>query len=312
MLSAIKPLDTEFREQELVPLEFLVSACGNLVYHDKAQHVLRFVHFSVKEFLMRQPEFEDSEGFVADVCFTILGFSQERDQLKTYAACYWPHHARRWREINDDRSTLIKRFLLAPSRVEEWVKIAKEEKEGFKGWDSAWPPQPPTWTGAIGVCSAFNVPIVLDHLLRRNTEYSERAFPELVSAALFLAAAGGHIDVARLLIDAGANMCWPSNCGVDLRLDWRTGDGMGVEVYSIIRNSPATALQAAAGGGHMAMVALLLSKDADINEPGDLHVPRDQWGRDKVRSDCDLGITAMDTLLTLCRYPAKRHCRQHA
>ena len=311
--SAIKPLDTKFQEQQTFSLGFLVSACGNLVYEDYKGD-LRFVHTSVQEFLMQQPELKDAEGFVADVCFTALAFPQPPTAIWGYVARNWAQHARCWREINDNRNTLIERFLLSAPRLEEWAR-ALSKVQLLRSVDSATPPLPPIKYGAIGICASFNIPIVLDHLLRRNAKHSEGNYSELVSSALLLAAAGGHFDVANSLLKAGADTRWrASNRLVTLQFNWQTGYGVGAILPDIVshgRNTlSATALQVAAGGGHTKVVTLLLEHNAKINDCGLFIVPRDHLGRNNVRSEPD--ITTIDTSLILCRYSAKRPCKQHA
>ena len=287
---AIKPLDSKFQAQQKVSLKHLLSACGDLVYEDNKGH-LRFVHASVQEFLMQQPELKDAEGFVADICFTALAFPQQPPiAIWDYAARNWVRHARCWQEINDDRSTLIERFLLT-ARLEEWAEYLSKLLV-LSSFDRATPPPPPlpaSRYGAIGVCASFNVPIILDHLLQRNTGHSEEDFSELVSAGLLLAAAGGHTDAARLLINAGANTRWRMLYRRStLELNWRTGYGVGARVpetsFRPESRYSATALQMAAGSGHTEVVKLLLNNDADVNDRGCFFVPRDQWGGDTVRS----------------------------
>ena len=302
IVSAIKPLDAEFQEQQQVSLAHLVSACGYLFYEDNNLD-LRFIHFSVQEFLLQQPELKDAEGFVADVCFTVLAFPEPPAEIRNYVTMNWAQHARCWREINDHRNTLIKRFLLSAPRLEEWARYLSGSL-GLCSVDSTTPPLPASRYGAIGVCASFNVPIILDHLLRTNTSYSEADLAESVSAGLFLASVGGHMEVACLLITAGANTRWRMlGRSSTLRFNWRTGYGVGVDApetsFRPGSSYSATALHMAAGSGHTAVVKLLLDHDADVNDRGNFDVPRDQWGGDLVRSIPD--ISAMGTTLIRCR-----------
>ena len=294
MATAINPLDTALQEQEQVPLEHLISACGNLVYLDEKADVLRFVHFSVQEFLKRQPELKDAEGFVTDVCYTALSFPQRPAAIWGYAADNWLRHTRCWREISGDRGTLIERFLLAAPRLKEWVTYFTKRAGQWKGIR-----HPFSWYGAIGVCASFNLPVVLDHLLQRNAENFGEDFPESVSAALLLAAAGGYFSVADLLVKAGANTRWQmANFGVSLRLERQSSYGMEAMLQAIAASNglgSATALQVAAGGGHEEVVKLLLKADADVNCMCNLRVSLSYWSGNDVGGGP--GIIAMDMIL---------------
>jgi hypothetical protein len=83
--------------------------------------------------------------------------------------------------------------------------------------------------------------------LQRDAGLVRARRPPHGSTGLHLAAAAGHLDVARLLLDRGAD--------ADAR---DTGDS-------------ASPLHLAAGGGHIEIVRALLDADADVHGAGDVH-----------------------------------------
>ena len=299
MATAIKPLDTTFQGQEEVSLEYLISACGNLVYLDEQEDILRLVHFSAQEFLVRQPELKDPEGFVAVVCFTALGFSQQPAAIWDYAVDNWWRHARCWREINGTQSTLIGRFLLVAPRLEEWLT----DFGRLYRWGKVL--LPPSKYGAIGVCASFDLPIILSHLLQRGLKHFgghfEGGFSKLISAALLLAAVEGHLSIVELLIKAGANTRWHmSGYVVTFQLSGQIGyrNGITASLSPSERGGSMTALQAAAVVGHDKVLKLLLKAAAGVNDQGHFKL---YCGPAVGTVRIDLGIAVMGAILTLCR-----------
>lgn len=75
--------------------ETILHICHNLVIYDEGLEVFRFAHFSVQEFLIRQPEFgpERAHTNIAEVCLTVLTYDFETEsQLHTYSISHWGPH----------------------------------------------------------------------------------------------------------------------------------------------------------------------------------------------------------------------------
>lgn len=76
-------------------LDLILNTCHNLVIYDERVNTFRFAHFSVQEFLIRQPEFgpEHAHTNIAEVCLTVLTHQFEtKSNLKSYSIHHWGPH----------------------------------------------------------------------------------------------------------------------------------------------------------------------------------------------------------------------------
>ena len=89
-------------------LRTLLESCQSLVTVEESSSTVRFVHYTLQEYLTKNPTlFHSSHSSIAEVCLTYLDFRCLRDYsptpdspspampLEEYAACYWVIHARR-------------------------------------------------------------------------------------------------------------------------------------------------------------------------------------------------------------------------
>lgn len=72
--TSLDPMDTTFAVGRMVSsIDYLIDACGNFVALDFYTSRVRFVHYSVQEFLGSKLEFHSSESMITEACFITLG-----------------------------------------------------------------------------------------------------------------------------------------------------------------------------------------------------------------------------------------------
>ncbi|KFY18089.1 hypothetical protein V492_00159 [Pseudogymnoascus sp. VKM F-4246] len=109
---AIERDSSEFDEDNICPVEDMVSVCAGLVTVDEESGIIRLVHYTTQQYFTRTEGkwFPDIEADMAAICCTYLSFDkfgsgtwltdeeleqrEEEDVLYSYAAHYWGLHAR--------------------------------------------------------------------------------------------------------------------------------------------------------------------------------------------------------------------------
>lgn len=240
--TAVEPLDEFFDRKKMASsVEYLIGVCGGFVALDEKTDVLRFVHYSVQEFLKKK--LSSAGDLVAGVCLTVLGFTKDvfpsRNDIYGYATFNWQEHVRGWREIDDHRDALLRKFFV-PSCFVEWENRRRRSRSGQGNkWSFLF------HSGTIGnnfstpdqAVSYFNLPVLVQYL-KKNSQSKE--FDLQIPRSLCIAAHQGHVDVVRLLLEFRTD--------VNARLGhW------------------GTALQTAAAGGNDKVIELLLGAGADPN-----------------------------------------------
>lgn len=197
--TALDPFDMTFdKDRMALSVGYLIHVCGNFIALDVQTNRLRFVHYSVQEFLGKKEEFYSAEDLVIDVCLTVLGHSDlgsvavGRDgyqgqvgsgrYLYEYASRHWVTHCKSWNTIDDRRGKLIEQFLLNPQFLSNWV-------------NGRFVPRLP-----CEVASYYNLPIILQHLLRVDVYTVDSKARALVTAV-----GRGYKAVVEVLLETGTD-----------------------------------------------------------------------------------------------------------
>jgi hypothetical protein len=244
---AVERGESQFDEENISPIEDMVSLCAGLVTVDVGSSIIRLVHYTTQEYFERTQKcwFPNAESEIASICVTYLSFNEfesgicpnneefeERlrsNQLYDYAANKWGHHARK-------ASTLILdvvSFLNTKTQVEASSQPLFARK--LYPTDSEYLQRFPRQLKGLHLAACFGV------------EHAVNSFLEIGRAAplednhgrtpLFYAVENGHEAVVKLLLEKSAK--------VDLK------DSFG-----------RTPLSYAAKNGHEAITKLLLEKSA--------------------------------------------------
>ena len=282
-------VDWRWENQEQVVL----SACSSLVsvITDKGSRIVQFSHFSVKEFLMSDRltsctevsqfyiPIEPSHMILAQACLgTLLCLDDRTDKdavwkipLYQYAAKYWVGHAQFGNVEFKIKDTMDYFFDTDKPHFSAWLRLERPSDlftiSMNKGPRDVPPPAAPlyfaSWRGFRGLVERLIVkdPQQIHHL--------GGVYGTPLNASVY----GGHIEVAQLLFEHGADI---NSCSADnwtpLHIASLVGHleiGMwlleqGAHVNS--QEKPGlTPLHFAAFGGHLDVCQILLEHKADIN-----------------------------------------------
>jgi len=264
----------EFREECRLqnPVAAVLSMCSTLLalvnvkdydrFHDFNNHqVVQFAHFSVKEFLTstRFVKKRDSissryhismtpaHTVIAQACLgmllpldqTVTGASLRRFPLVKYAAEYWFEHAR-FEGVSQNVEEGMKRlFDQTKPYLSIWLWIHDPTVYSQQRREEAEGPFPPRGTPLhyAAFCGLYNISMILatDYPKDVNSQSFDNA-----STPLHLTSREGYADVARMLVERGADVSAQAEDG-------------------------RTPLHSASWGGHVDVARMLVERGADVS-----------------------------------------------
>lgn len=253
-----RPLDTERMASSVA---YLVRACGNFVTLDAETGCVRFIHYSVQEYLREKQELHSAAERVAEICLTAL--SDEHlfalgpwwpsiptdSTLFVYAVQHWEEYCRSWEVIDDRRGRLLRQFLLDERSFERWKLVR------FLGHDDV---------GSVYELAAyFNLPVILHFLQQFGSQ--DASFPHSQSTALIVAARHADIEVVRTLLASGADANFHRTITAPVT---ETSFTCSDEITLLLHNAEVSesALMEAIDRNAPDIVELLLSAGADPNQ----------------------------------------------
>jgi hypothetical protein len=258
-------LAVESDEAELDPdnkpdVEDLLSVCAGLVVVDQESAFIRLVHYTTQEYFERISSYLNpaAQLLIAQTCLTYLSFSifesgscaTDRDfeerlrqhELLDYAARHCGEHAKcAEAEIAEALHSFLTHDGLIACAVQVLYDNPSYKHSGYSG-------SYPSFTG-LHWAARFGLCEVAKRYLRTKRDDAAHAINAQDSSrrhSLMYAAEHGHSEMAKLLLDKGANVN-------------AQGGYYG------------NALYVASGRGHQAVVKLLLNKGADANAQGGLY-----------------------------------------
>jgi ankyrin repeat protein/predicted RNA-binding Zn-ribbon protein involved in translation (DUF1610 family) len=253
----------------LLPLDSLIQYCQGLVTMDDTTEVVRFSHFTVKEFLSLK-HYEDQLLSIVDcsrICLTYMNFEifdmgpsdeqhyherRKQYRLSEYVASYWGTYTKG--QAEDDQQVVDALYTFFKSKQkraafgEIYLQDSTPKSSELKLKDlNAWTPlhtiafegleifyEKNVLRQAVGCEGLWEAELGDPHSKNHDKE-----------TPLLVASSRGHSSLARLLIQNGADVNALSSV-------------LGVN-----------SLHKAVLGGHVQIVKLLLEKDADINATDD-------------------------------------------
>ncbi|KFY91029.1 hypothetical protein V498_05706, partial [Pseudogymnoascus sp. VKM F-4517 (FW-2822)] len=243
---AVELGESQFDEENLSPIEDMVSVCAGLVTVDEESAIVRLVHYTTQEYFERTQEswFPDAENDITKICVTYISFKdfeigicqddeelEERLQsnpLYNYASHNWGLHARKGFTLIPE----IINFLRRKAQVEasSQALFARKSYSEDSGYSQRFAKQ---MTG-LHLAAYFGLKDAVNSSLQTGLADSYGRTP------LSWASENGQVAVAQLLLDKGAEV------------DAKDGNGE-------------TPLSLAAASGHEAVVQLLLEKSAEVD-----------------------------------------------
>ena len=287
-------------EGEHITENDILRLCRNLVVFDSTNKRFRFAHQSVREYLLKKPQYTlfEQHTLATERCLDVyltewLGSSIARKMkpqneiLKPYARLYWPVH---YKHVENSKSSeLAKKIWRFTGRIPgtsipyvQWISEVRSsygdfedasELNGHLGLD------PDDYLGSnilfvtsrpdtvLATASAFGISSILqgDELLGSNSH-----------PLLSFAAGAGHHQVVQLLLDKGVDVNAQSDTdesalqeacinGHDHIVHLLLGKGANVNARDMHGD---TALQEACSNGYDQIVQILLDRGADIHAQG--------------------------------------------
>ncbi|KAH8672580.1 hypothetical protein BGZ60DRAFT_373737, partial [Tricladium varicosporioides] len=243
--------ESELDEENLPEIEDIISVCAGLVTIDEESGIIRLVHYTTQEYFERTQRqwFPDTHTNITTICVTYLSFDEfengicpsdeefkqrlQLNKLYNYAAHNWGYHAR---AASTSCQGVIE-FLQKQGQVEasSQVLIAVKRWSGHKKYSQEIPKQ---MTG-LHLAAYFGVDDAVQFLL---SCYSPDPKDSYSRTPLHWASQNGHLEVAQLLLNKGA------------------------DVKAAASNGGAP-LHRASLNGHLEVAQLLLDKGADVKAP---------------------------------------------
>jgi Ankyrin repeats (many copies)/Ankyrin repeats (3 copies) len=277
----------------------LLSTCSTLISIVSYEHgkIAQFSHFSVKDFLtsdrLRRAFFEDISYYhisfdaahtvLAQACLTVLlqlDEKMDKKRLATlplafYAAQHWVDHAKFGNVVPRIQDAMERFFDPKKAHFEAWTWLHDLEWWGIQTMDDL-PERPsppdatPLYYAAFCGFTGLARYLIITHEEDVNAKCGGRGSP------LHAASCNGHVDVARLLLDHGADANSSSGGVFPLR---RAYDGGHPEVMRLLLdhgagmdvqdgNAFGTLLHDASWDGQVEVVKLLLQRNVNVNATG--------------------------------------------
>ena len=279
---AVEPGDSVLDEEGLPDRCYLLSVCGGLVMISGDTETVRFIHYTVQEYLERalNPQFSSAHTYLATTCITYLSFStfaieqfrhkyhrlpimsSGRHFLLRYASEHWGNHVRECCGQDPAIHPMVRSFLNRKANVLCSIMV------GYRGGlvkrgDRLFP-----WiVSDLHVAAAFGLDWLVEELLQQGASVDART--SHAQTPLHWAAAGGHTDVVKSLLERGANPY--------VRDQWKW-DAIGLAATA--GHEPATRLllqgaflpdmqsviRGVAGKGHLGVLRLILESLKDTTK----------------------------------------------
>jgi len=190
---------------DIPAISTLLDCCQGLVTVDKGGSTIRFIHFTLQEYLCAHPElFTRADSTMAETCLTYLGFQDIKDlaadpppdplgaPFLEYSSLYWGTHMRM---EPSHRARTFALELLGPfenhvSAKLLWNSISRE----FSSWNTDHKP-----FSALHCISYFGIADIADNLLKVDKRDVNQRDSAGVTPLIW-AARYGHEKVVRLLL----------------------------------------------------------------------------------------------------------------
>ncbi|KFY91994.1 hypothetical protein V498_05199 [Pseudogymnoascus sp. VKM F-4517 (FW-2822)] len=281
---AVELEESQFDEENLSPIEDMVSVCAGLVTVDEESGIVRLVHYTTQEYFGRTKNgwFPDAETNITNICVTYLSFKVfktgicqndeefekrlQSNPLYNYASHNWGHHAR-------EASMLIPEvisFLNAKSQAEASSQGLLVRK--YHPLDSGYSQRFARQMTGLHLASYFGLNNTVNSSLKIGLEAHIK--DSSGRTPLSWAAANGHEAFVQMLVDKGAVVNTRDEDYRQTPLFWAALKGHKAVVQLLLDKGAEvdtrcergrTPLSCAAERGHKAIVQLLLDKGADVD-----------------------------------------------
>jgi ankyrin repeat protein len=251
---AVRLTDSDLDRDNFVDVRLIVDSCFGLVEIDRESSTIRFVHFSLQEFLKthRHGLFGNGDLDVTKVCLRYMSLdsvkslhSKNRTQFTKdladlafldYAAAKWGFHAANVAPC--DVWDLAQQFLGSRPHLLAVARVRDQSSPYFRKWHERMHEWVDSGGADISLCANFGLTEFVRTLIGQNTQPMLKARNMYGSTALHEAALQGFESTVEILLDRGADV-----------LDVNTGKS--------------TPLYLAVANNKIAMARLLLRQETD-------------------------------------------------
>ncbi|KFZ00163.1 hypothetical protein V500_01159 [Pseudogymnoascus sp. VKM F-4518 (FW-2643)] len=308
---AVELGELQFDEENLSPIEDMVSVCAGLVTVDEESAIIRLVHYTTQEYFERTQRrwFPQAETDIATICVTYLSFDvfetgicQNDEELKErlqsnplydYASHNWGRHARNASTLNQE----VFSFLETKAQLEASSQALLAQK--LYSTDSGYSQRYPRQMTGLHLAAYFGVeiPVNVFHEIGLTAHLQD----SYGRTPLSWAAEKGRESVVQLLLEKGAKVD-TKDSNSRTPLSWAAQNGHKAVVQLLLRKGAQmdtkdsygrTPLSWAAVKGRDAVVQLLLEKGAEV----DMMDTEDTYGRTPLSWAAENGHEAVVQLL---------------
>ena len=244
---AVQVGDSQLDEENIPPIEDIVSVCAGLVTVDEESEIIRLVHFTTQEYFERTQKqwFPDSETGVTTICVTYLSFdifesgycqTDEEFEERLHSNPFYHYVVHNWGHYAREASTLSEQ-VFGFLRFNAKVEASNQAMMSIRGWegDEGYSQEAPRQVTGLHLAAYFGIKEAVIVLLGQGQiadwQESHGRTP------LSYAASSGHEAVVKLLLAT---------------------DGVEADAKDKDDQTP---LSLAAFSGHEAVVKLLLATD---------------------------------------------------
>ncbi|ERF70990.1 hypothetical protein EPUS_03269 [Endocarpon pusillum Z07020] len=282
---AVRLHDSDLDRENFIHPQAVIDCCFGLVEIDQESLSIRFVHYSLEEYLRSHDHglFKNGDEEVTKVCLKYLSLDsvkglhiQNRKKFLEslgdlafldYAATEWGFHATN--VAPQDVKDVALPFLRSSPHLMSAARVRDHRSPYFRKWHqrmSVWAYSESDGAG-ISTCASFGLTDFVRFLICENRQPMLKARNMYGSTPLHEAALGGYESTAKLLLEYGADV-----------LDLNIGKS--------------TPMYLAVGNGQVSMARLLLQQQSSVQL--DIRA-RDGWTA--LHKAVDIGNEEMVTLL---------------
>ncbi|OQV07153.1 Ankyrin repeat-containing protein [Cladophialophora immunda] len=220
---ALRPEDHDLDKDNLPSVRTLIDCCCGLVEVDYESSIIRLVHHSLEEYLRDHDHglFNDANLIITRTCLQYMrldiirdlpyknrkdfGMALEDVPFLQYAALEWGHHA--YSVPAEEIKDLALPLLSDSACLNTIARVRDFQSPDLRKWnDKAW-----TWAysggAGISLAAGFGLTELLKILIAANQHNLQLDARNMYgSTALHEAAFFGHQEVAKILVENGANL----------------------------------------------------------------------------------------------------------
>lgn len=215
---AIEPGESNLDQDNIIPVEDLVSVCDGLVVIDEGNKIVRLAHYTAQEYFNRTLErwFLNAEADIATACITYVLFktfqSEPSDMLALqvqiqsnplydYAAKFWGYHFRNSAPEDWKLGHLVMDFLENKSAVAACARVRMPWQSFVDRWNITDFQISRYQSTGLHLAAIFGLYGALQTLILRGHDPDPK--DSLDNTPLMLAAASGNKRSVQILLETG-------------------------------------------------------------------------------------------------------------